>query len=131
MDFKELYKSYLSKLDSLQLQRTNHVILASIKNQKLYLVQDNQIVNEFLMSTSKKKPSCIEDSLELHGDCMKYAKKSEMMSLWEWFSKGEKQRVKFFLNVLLKNNNVILLLHDILRLKGLELGINLGTSAEF
>ena len=60
---------------------------------------------------------------------MKYVKKSEIMSLWEWFSKGEKQRVKFFLNALLKNNNVILSLR-ILRLKGLELGINLGSPVD-
>lgn len=130
MDFKELYKSYLSKLDSLQLQRTNHFILASIKNQKLYLVQDNQIVNEFLMSTSKKKPSCIEDSLGtpwgLHEICEKIGNYEPLGMVFE----GRKATGKIFSECNPEKQQCNLITTRILRLKGLELGINLGSPVD-
>ena len=117
-------------MDSLQLKRTNHVILASIKNQKLYLVQNNQIVNEFLMSTSKKKPSGIEDSLGtpwgLHEVCEKIGNQEPFGMVFE----GRKATGKIFSECTPEKQQSNLITTRILRLKGLEPGINLGTPVD-
>ena len=130
MDFKELYKSYLRKLDSLKLRRTNHVILASIKNQKLFLIKDNQIVNEFRMSTSKNKPSCINASLGtpwgLHEICEKIGDNEPFGMVFV----GRKATGKIFSECTAEKQLGNLITTRILRLKGLEPGINSGGSVD-
>ena len=42
---------------------TQHLIYVSIKSQKLFLFCENNFVKEFIVSTSRKPPSCQKDSL--------------------------------------------------------------------
>ena len=126
MNLEGLYFNYREVVNSLGLKETKHIILASIKNQRLNVLEDGRSLKEYVMSSSKRPPSCKENSLgtpwglhevaEKIGGCEKKgmvfeSRKPLGLTFWEC---NEEKR---------KNN---LITTRIMRLRGLEEGLNKG-----
>ena len=78
MNLEGLYLSYLNTIKSLGLSEPKMILCASITSQKLYLMQKGEIIKEYSMSSSKKPPSCVENSLGTPWGFMRFARKSEI-----------------------------------------------------
>jgi hypothetical protein len=126
MNLECLYNNYKRTIMSLGLKETKHVILASIKKQRLYVAQNGKSLKKYSMSTSKLPPSCQEDSLGtpwgLHEIVEKIGSQESLGMVFEgrkpigltyWQCDDEKRK---------KN----LITTRILRLRGMEEGLNSG-----
>ena len=126
MDLDFLYSEYVGVSDSLGLSLVDHVMLASVKHQAINHFQYGKRVKAYVMSSSKRPPSCVEGSLGtpwgLHEVCEKIGggealgmvfEGRESIGLRYWECESEKRK---------KN----LITTRILRLKGLQPGINSG-----
>ena len=126
MDLDILYSDYLGEVDSLNLKPTNHVLIASVMDQRINLYLNGKIVKAYPMSSSKRESSCKEDSLGtpwgLHEVCEKIGSGEDSgtvfvgrvsIGLRYWECEKEK-----------RDGNLITT--RILRLKGLQDGVNLG-----
>lgn len=130
MNLEGLYLSYLKTIKSLGLSETKMILCASITSQKLYLMQKGEIVKEYTMSTSRKPPSCVENSLGtpwgLHEVCEKIGDGEEIGMVFvgrkpigeTYSSCGQEMRVKNLITT------------RILRLRGLQEGINKGSGVD-
>jgi hypothetical protein len=130
MNVEGLYLSYLKTIKSLGLSETKMILCASITSQKLYLMQKGEIVKEYTMSTSRKPPSCVENSLGtpwgLHEVCEKIGEGEEIGMVFvgrkpigDTYSTCEDG---------MKAKNLITT--RILRLRGLEDGVNRGNGID-
>ena len=113
-------------IGSLGLNLADHVMIASVKHQTINHFQYGKRVKAYVMSSSKRPPSCVEGSLGtpwgLHEVCEKIGKGEALGTVFEgrvsiglryWECESEKRK---------KN----LITTRILRLKGLQPGINSG-----
>ena len=126
MDFNNLYSEYEEKINSLGLNASEHLLLASIDRQHIHHLQMGKLVKGYKMSSSKRPPSCIENSLGtpwgLHNICEKIGEGCEIGTVFEG-------RVSIGLKAEecteeIQSRNLIT--SRILRLEGLEQGVNRG-----
>ena len=126
MDFSYLYSDYLETLNSLQLQESEHLLLANIDQQKMALFNQGKSLKTYVMSSSKQPPSCTENSLGtpwgLHRICEKIGQGQREGMVFEGrlpigLTAKECDRKKQFRNLITSR---------ILRLEGLEKGVNRG-----
>jgi hypothetical protein len=126
MDLDFLYSEYVGVIGSLGLNLADHVIIASVKHQTINHFQYGKRVKAYVMSSSKRPPSCVEGSLGtpcgLHEVCEKIGGEEALGTVFEgrvsiglryWECEREKRE---------KN----LITTRILRLRGLQPGINSG-----
>ena len=97
MDFNYLYSDYLETLTSLQLQESEHLLLANIDQQKMALYNQGKSVKTYVMSSSKQPPSCTENSLGtpwgLHRICEKIGQgEREGRAVLPWPRKTQMRR---------------------------------------
>ena len=120
------YDRLVEKCVGLDVPVSSTCLVASIPEQRLCLFVDGKILNAYPMSSSKKPPSCIEDSFGtpwgLHEVCEKIGKGEPKGMVFEgrvpirlcyWECESEKQEKS-------------LITTRILRLHGLEPGVNRG-----
>lgn len=111
---------------SLGLKETKHVILASIKKQRLYVAQNGKSLKKYSMSTSKLPPSCQEDSLGtpwgLHEIVEKIGSQESLGMVFE----GRKPIGLTYLQCDDEKRKKNLITTRILRLRGMEEGLNSG-----
>lgn len=58
----DLLQPTTHKLRALEIKQTARLLLVSISQQTLQVLENGQLVREFTISTSKKPPSCLENS---------------------------------------------------------------------
>ena len=77
MEDKDLYNRLLESVEALSLEPTEKVLVASIADQRICLFVHGKSYKDYRMSSSKRPPSCLEDSLGtpwgLHEVCEKTA----------------------------------------------------------
>jgi len=126
MDLDILYSEYLGVVNSLRLKPTDHVLIASLAQQKINHFLHGKSVKDYLMSSSKRKPSCVEGSLGtpsgLHCVCQKIGEGEKLGTVFE----GRVSIGMTFSECSEAKNRKNLITTRILRLKGLEEGINSG-----
>jgi len=126
MDFNNLFSVYREKVTSLGLNASEHLLLACVASQEILHLHHGKSVKTYPMSSSKLAPSCNEGSLGtpwgLHEVCEKIGKGSKPGTVFEG-------RVPIGLTAAecspeQRSRNLIT--SRILRLDGLELGVNRG-----
>ena len=126
MNVEDLYLSYLKTVKSLDIGESKMLLCASITSQKLYLLKKGKSVKEYVMSSSRKPPSCRENSLGtpwgLHEICEKIGDGEELGTVF----KGRKSIGKTYLECDEAKRTMNLITTRILRLKGLQVGVNMG-----
>jgi len=126
MNIEGLYIEYVKAVNALGLNESSTVMVASIKWQIIAVFNNGKSDKVYKMSSSKKPPSCVENSLGtpwgLHKVCEKIGTNEPLGMVFEgrkpiglryWECSSEKQK---------KN----LITSRILRLDGLENGVNKG-----
>ena len=126
MNFNDIYEDYLLTVEQLGSTPSESLLLASITEQSLMRYHKGKSVKRYHMSSSKRPPSCVEDSLGtpigLHLVCEKIGDGEPLGMIF----KGRKpQGVRFF-ECDNGENQKNLITTRILRLDGLEVGINKG-----
>jgi hypothetical protein len=101
-------------------------LVASIPEQKLYLFVDGTRVKDYVMSSSKSSPSCVENSLGtpwgLHEVCEKIGSNAVSGMVF----KGRKPTGKKYCEYSKEDQKNNLITSRIFRLRGLEYGVNAG-----
>ena len=126
MDLDILYSEYVGVSSSLGLNLADHLLIASVRHQTINHFQYGTSVKAYVMSSSKRPPSCVEGSLGtpwgLHEVCEKIGEGEALGTVFEgrasiglkyWECEKEKRG---------KN----LITTRILRLRGLQDGVNSG-----
>jgi hypothetical protein len=126
MDFNDLYSEYFAKLNSLGLSPSDHLLLGNIDKQEIAHYHKAKIVKCYSMSSSKQPPSCMENSLGtpwgLHTVCEKIGGGQKKGMVFEG-----RIPIGFIANECsLEKQNCNLITSRILRLDGLEPGVNRG-----
>jgi hypothetical protein len=62
MDLDFLYSEYVGVSSSLGLNLADHVLIASVRHQTINHFQYGKSVKAYVMSSSKRPPSCVEGS---------------------------------------------------------------------
>ena len=126
MNVEDLYLSYLRTVKSLDIGESKMLLCASITSQKLYLLKKGKSVKEYVMSSSRKPPSCRENSLGtpwgLHEICEKIGDREELGTVFE----GRKSIGMTYSECDEEKRTRNLITTRILRLKGLQVGVNQG-----
>ena len=126
MDLDILYSEYLGVVNSLRLKPTDHVLIASLRQQKINHFLHGKRVKDYLMSSSKRKPSCVEGSLGtpsgLHCVCRKIGEGEKLGTVFE----GRVSIGATYLECAEEKRRKNLITTRILRLRGLQEGVNLG-----
>ena len=130
MIVEELFKQYLDVCAKLQKQPLENVLLVSLGEQKLYHYDHNSLFREYIISSGLYTPSCLENSLgtpwglhQIYGKLGQGAPEGSVFKSRKLFANhysqcsGEDQR---------RN----LVTTRILRLKGLEPGLNAGVGCD-
>jgi hypothetical protein len=130
MNLEGLYLSYLKTIKSLGLSEPKMILCASITSQKLYLMQKGEIIKVYTMSTSRKPPSCVENSLGtpwgLHEVCEKIGDGEEIGMVFVGRKPVGETYITCDQEMRVKN----LITTRILRLRGLQEGINQGSGID-
>ena len=120
----------MEKCSALSIPPTQIYIGVSIHLQELYLLEDGTVRRMFSISTSKKEPSCIEDSWGtpwgLHEISAKVGDGAPMGMVF----RGREPTGKCFHEYDEKTNQQNLITTRILRLSGLERGLNSGGNCD-
>jgi hypothetical protein len=126
MDFNNIFFVYREKVDSLGLNASEHLLLACVASQEILHLHSGKRLKSYVMSSSKLSPSCKEGSLGtpwgLHQVCEKIGEGKKVGTVFEG-------RVSIGLTVeecSLEQRSRNLITSRILRLDGLELGVNRG-----
>jgi len=113
-------------IKSLGIEETDNVLCASITNQTLHILKDGKSLKDYLMSSSKRPQSCVENSLGtpwgLHEVCEKIGDDAQLGMVFE----GRQAIGLPFSGCDKKKQEKNLITTRILRLKGLQEGVNLG-----
>ena len=85
MDLDFLYSEYVGVIDSLGLNLGDHVMIASVTHQTITHFQYGKRVKAYVMSSSKRPPSCVEGSLGtpcgLHEVCEKIGEEIKIKNI--------------------------------------------------
>ena len=126
MDFNDLYSEYCAKLNSLGLNPSDHLLLGNIDKQEIAYFCQGKKVKYYSMSSSKQPPSCMENSLGtpwgLHVVCEKIGDGQKKGMVFE----GRVPIGLIASECSLEKQSLNLITSRILRLDGLEQGINRG-----
>ena len=130
MNLEVLYSSYLNAIKSEGLIETKMILCASITSQRLYLMQKGKTVKEYIMSSSSKPPSCVENSLGtpwgLHQVCEKIGDGEEIGMVFV----GRRPTGNTYFTCDKERQLKNLITTRILRLKGLQQGVNKGNDVD-
>lgn len=122
----DYYANIIAKCSELSTEPTEHVVHVSIGEQKLRHYRGSSLVRNYTISTGRKPPSCIEDSLGtptgLHFIDEKIGDGAPIGMIF----KGRIPQGKAFSELTAKENEPNLITTRILWLRGLETGINAG-----
>ncbi len=101
-------------------------MVASIPEQRLWLFEQGKSSKSYVMSSSKRKPSCVEDSLGtpwgLHEVCEKIGGEAPVGMVF----KGRRPTGERYWEASEQEQGKNLITSRILRLRGLESGLNAG-----
>ena len=126
MDETNLFERLLKKSATLGVDQPFIGLVASISEQKIFLFSDGKRLKEYDMSSSKRSPSCLEDSLGtpwgLHEICEKIGSHAPSGMVF----KGRKPTGKKYSEYSSEDQAKNLITSRILRLRGLEKGVNAG-----
>jgi hypothetical protein len=126
MDFNDLYLNYKEKVNSLKLIASKHLLLACVASQQILHLHKGKREKTYPMSSSKLAPSCNEGSLGtpwgLHEVSEKIGEGAEVGTVFE----GRVSIGKTAEQCSLDKRNMNLITTRILRLRGLEEGVNKG-----
>jgi hypothetical protein len=126
MDFNDLYSEYFSKLNSLGLKGSERCLLADIDKQEIAHFHQGKSEKVYPMSSSRQPPSCKENSLGtpwgLHVVCQKIGDDQKKNMVFE----GRIPIGFTALECSLEKQKRNLITSRILRLDGLEIGVNSG-----
>ena len=120
----------MEKCSALSIPPTQIYIGVSIHLQELYLLEDGTVRRIFSISTSKKEPSCIEDSLGTPWGLHKISAKVGDGAPMGMVFRGREPTGKCFHEYDDKTNQQNLITTRILRLSGLERGLNSGGNCD-
>ena len=130
MDEKILYESLRNKSELLGVACSDVAMVASISEQRLWLFNNGKSYKHYPMSSSKRTPSCLENSLGtpwgLHEICRKIGEGSPVGMVFE----GREPTGKRYWEYPLEQHTKNLITTRILRLRGLEQGLNLGENCD-
>ena len=130
MNVEDLYLSYLYTVKSLGISESTMLLCASITSQKLYLLKKGKSVKEYVMSSSRRPPSCKENSLGtpwgLHEICEKIREGEDLGMVFE----GRKSIGMTHSECNEEKRAKNLITTRILRLKGLQVGVNQGDGVD-
>ncbi len=117
---------YMEIVESLNLRLSDHVLLVSIPEQRMYHQYLEETVKTYVISTSRNPPSCLVDSLGtpwgLHEVC-------EIIGTdepWGMVFIGRKPTGNLFSEYSSSERKKNMITTRILRLRGLEKGVNCG-----
>ena len=126
MNFDCLYGDYCESVSTLGVKRTDNVLVASIKDQLIVRFHNGKRVKDYPMSSSKRPPSCKENSLGtpdgLHEVCEKIGEGEPLGMVF----KGRKPIGLKYEECSEEEREKNLITTRILRLQGLEDGLNKG-----
>ena len=126
MNFDCLYDDYLKRVSTLGVKCTENALVASIRDQLLIRFHNGKSVKEYRMSSSKRPPSCKENSLGtpdgLHMVCEKIGDGEPLGMVF----KGREPIGLRYDECSAKEREKNLITTRILRLQGLEEGLNKG-----
>ena len=126
----QVKNEYLKRLDSLQLKKTDHLLLVSIKQQRMYHQKEGKTVKTYVISSSLKPPSCKHNSLgtpwgvHLVGEIIGVGQPRGMVF------KGRLPINRCYWDCDSEMNLQNLITSRILRLVGLEAGLNQGPGVD-
>ena len=130
MNFDGLYCEYQEAARSLDLDETEGVILASIQRQEMFLMVKGKSVKQWVMSSSKRLPSCFQDSLGtpwgLHEVNEKIGDGEPLGMVFE----GRKAIGQIYEDCDPAKKAKNLITTRILRLRGLQAGLNSGAGMD-
>ena len=130
MNVEGLLEVYEKAVDALKIEQTNPVLIASIKLQIIALFINGKSDKVYQMSSSKNPPSCVEDSLGtpwgLHQVNQKIGAKQPVGMVFE----GREPIGLKYSECSPEKQQKNLITSRILRLEGLEEGINRGGSVD-
>ncbi|OUU12090.1 MAG: L,D-transpeptidase [Verrucomicrobia bacterium TMED40] len=126
MNFDCLYGDYCERVSTLGVKRTENALVASIKDQLIVRFHNGKSVKDYPMSSSKRPPSCKENSLGtpngLHVVCEKIGEGEPLGMVF----KGRKPIGLKYKECSEEEREKNLITTRILRLQGLEDGLNKG-----
>jgi hypothetical protein len=126
----QVENEYLKRLDSLQLKKTDNLLLVSIEQQRMYHQKEGKTVKTYVISTSLNPPSCKHNSL---GTPWGLHKISEIIGVGQpkgMVYKGRLPINRCYWDCDAEMNMQNLITSRILRLVGLEAGLNQGTGVD-
>ena len=130
MEDKDLYNRLLESVEALSLEPTEKVMVASIADQRICLFVHGKSCKDYRMSSSKRPPSCLEDSLGtpwgLHEVCEKIGENAPLGMVF----KGRKPIGLRYWECSEDDRRKNLITSRILRLRGMEPGLNAGTGCD-
>ena len=130
MDEKILYESLQERIEMLGVARPEIELVASIPEQRLWLFANGKSYKHYSMSSSKRSPSCRENSLGtpwgLHEVCGKIGGDTPEGMVF----KGRQPTGQRYWEYPDEEQAKNLITSRILRLRGLEQGLNAGGSCD-
>ena len=130
MDEKIFYESFQEKIEVLGVARSAIELVVSIPEQRLWLFANGKSYKRYSMSSSKRYPSCQENSLGtpwgLHEVCVKIGGDAPEGMVF----KGRKPTGRRYWEYPDAEQAKNLITSRILRLRGLEQGLNTGGSCD-
>ena len=126
MDRVECYKFCVNYIEKLNLVPTDTLLVASIIDQVMFLYNEGQCVKTYVISSSKLPPSCVENSLGTPWGLHQISEIIGLDSPMDTVFKGRVDTGSLYRELSAEEQRSNLITTRILRLKGLELGKNLG-----
>jgi hypothetical protein len=126
MDRVKCFKFSVNYIENLNLVPTGTLLVVSIRDQLMFLYNEGQCVKTYVISTSKLPPSCVENSL---GTPWGLHQISEIIGLGSPIGAVFKGRVdtgQVYHELRTEEQENNLITSRILRLKGMEPGVNQG-----
>ncbi|MFP4260910.1 MAG: L,D-transpeptidase [Opitutales bacterium] len=105
-------------------------LIVSIADQRMALIRENQLVRQFVISTSKNPPSCLEDSLGTPTGLHRIEDKIGSDQPEGMVFKGRQPTGRLFSEYCGAEAQRNLITSRILRLRGLEAGKNSGPACD-
>ena len=125
----DIYNKIVNVCNGLNVGLSQHILFVSIAEQKLYLFADGKIMRTYNISTSRKKPSCVENS---NGTPLGLHKIDGKIGAGEPSGTVFRARVPCGLisEQSLQEQQKNLITTRIMRLRGLEDGVNSGGNVD-
>jgi hypothetical protein len=126
----EGYKRIIQRCEALAIKPTKQALHASIARQELELWSDGTLAKVYRISTSRKPPSCIADSRGTPSGLHRIAEKIGGEAPLGMVFKGRQPIGRLHTEMSLEEQAANLITTRILRLRGLEPGLNSGPGCD-